>query len=179
MYYSKLKTIYIKKISKICMQEFNIKNAMAVPKVVSINLSMGLGDAVNNPSVIDTVKRSLELISGQTVTITKAKKSISSFKVRQGMQIGLKVTLRRNQMWNFLYKFANIALPRVRDFQGIFNRFDGCGNITIGIKDSIIFPELDYKDIDKVRGMNVTIKVKAANDSQAKFLLRYLGIPII
>jgi len=179
MYHPRLQMIYIKKISKKCIQKFNIKNSMAIPKIASISLSMGLGEAANNPSIIEKNKKCLELISGQKASITRAKKSISSFKIRQGMPIGLKTTLRKDQMWDFLYKFINIALPRVRDFQGIFSRFDGCGNITIGIKDNIIFPELDYKDIDKIRGMNITINTAALNDMQAKFLLRHLGVPII
>jgi len=178
MYFSRLETVYKKKISLTYMRKFNIKNIMQVPKILFICINMGLGDSVDNNSIIKKNINCLEKICGQKVMITKAKKSISAFKIRKDMQIGLKSTLRKNCMWEFLDKFINIALPRVKDFQGLYSKFDNSGNITIGIKDNIIFPDINYKNIDKIRGMNITISMSSNNNKKSKFLLQQLGLPI-
>lgn len=179
MYSPKLKITYEKKIINLYMKKYNVINFMDVPKIISVSINMGLGDAINDFEIIKKNKRCLEFISGQKPVIIKAKKSISAFKLRKGMPIGIKVTLRRNHMWEFLEKFINIALPRVKDFRGISNKFDGNGNITIGIKDIIIFPEITYKDIDRVRGMNISILINSNKNDHAKFLLKKIGIPLI
>jgi large subunit ribosomal protein L5 len=172
-----LKDKYKNDIIKKCKDKLNIKNHMSIPKITCIYLSMGLGDAANDFKIIEKNKHCLELICGQKVVITTAKKAISSFKLRKGMPIGLKVTLRRHRMWDFLDKFVNIALPRVRDFRGLKKKFDKNGNLTIGIKENIIFPEIDYMDVDKVRGLNITIVTSSSNDNEAYFLLKELGLP--
>jgi large subunit ribosomal protein L5 len=138
---------------------------------------MGLGEAIKNPKIINLAKNSIELISGQKAIIINAKKSIASFKLRVGMPIGVKVTLRKIKMWEFLDRLINIALPRVRDFRGILSNFDGNGNCSIGIKEEIIFPEIDYDTIDKIRGLNISLITNTKNDKIAKILLKKLGIP--
>lgn len=173
----RLKKIYINKISHICSNQFGIKNYMNLPKLVAIYISMGLGDAISDFYIIKKNKVCLEYITGQIPIITTAKKSIASFKLREGMSIGLKVTLRKNHMWEFLDRFINIALPRVKDFRGIKSTFDNNGNLTIGIKEQIIFPEVEYDNIDKIRGMNITIVTSSNNNIESKFLLQQLGIP--
>lgn len=172
-----LKAKYIQFVAHTCKKKFNIKNCMDVPKIKYISVSMGLGEAATDFKIIEKNKTCLELICGQRAVVTTAKKSISAFKLRKGMPIGLKVTLRRNNMWGFLDRFINIALPRVRDFKGLKKGFDNCGNLTIGLKENIIFPEIDYPDIDKIRGLNITIVTSSYNDKYAMFLLKELGFP--
>lgn len=172
-----LKKIYDAKASLDCAQAFNIKNQMNIPKIICIHINMGLGDAVNDFKIIEKNKKCLELICGQKAVITTANKSIAAFKLRKGVSIGVKVTLRKGRMWDFLERFLNIALPRIKDFKGINERFDGCGNLTIGVKEQIIFPEIDYNNIDKIRGMNVTIITSSTDDKQAAFLLKKIGVP--
>ncbi len=175
---SRLKEKYYKEVVPAMIKEFGYKNIMAVPKVIKVTLNMGIGEAIFNIKVLDNAVEELSLIAGQRATITKAKKSIAGFKLREGMPIGCMVTLRRDKMYDFLDKLFNIALPRVRDFRGISDRvFDGRGNCTIGIKEHIIFPEIDYDKIDKVKGMNVTIVTSAETDPEGYFLLKNMGMP--
>jgi large subunit ribosomal protein L5 len=151
---------------------------MAVPRLHKIVVNMGLGEATQNAKVIDPAANELAQVAGQKPVITKAKKSIAAFKVREGMPIGAMVTLRGDRMYEFLDRLVNIALPRVRDFRGVSTRsFDGRGNFTLGLKDQLIFPEIDYAKVDKLKGMNVTIVTTAANDNEARALLKHLGMP--
>jgi large subunit ribosomal protein L5 len=151
---------------------------MAIPKIEKVVLNMGMGDAIQNSKLLDAAVDELGQITGQKPVITKAKKSIASFKLREGMSIGTRVTLRGDKMYEFLDRLINIALPRVRDFRGVATRsFDGRGNYTLGIRDHLIFPEIDAGKVDKSKGMNITIVTTAKNDEQARFLLRELGMP--
>jgi large subunit ribosomal protein L5 len=175
---ARLKERYQKEVRKKIQDEFGIKNIMAVPKVEKIVLNMGMGEAIQNVKVLDNAVEELAQITGQKPVITKAKKSIASFKLRAGVPIGTMVTLRGEKMYEFLDRLISIALPRVRDFRGLPTRsFDGRGNYTIGIRDHFIFPEIDVVKADKSRGMNITIVTSAKNDEQARFLLRELGMP--
>lgn len=175
---SRLKEIYKSKVVPSMMREFGYKNVMAVPKMEKVVLNMGLGEAIQNVKILDAAVAELTQIAGQKAVITKAKKSIASFKLRKGMPIGCMVTLRRQRMWDFLDRFFNLSLPRVRDFRGVPDKiFDGRGNCTIGVKEHIIFPEIDYDKIDKVKGMNVTIVTTAKTDAEAYYLLKELGMP--
>jgi len=174
-----LKMQYLNKTIPLFMKQFSVNNCMQVPCLISIYLSMGVGNAANHFEIIDKNKKCLEKICGQQAIVTNARKSIASFKIRHGMPIGLKVTLRKTKMWEFLDRFINIALPRVKDFRGIFSNFDGNGNITIGIKEQVIFPEIDYRDIDKNRGLNITILTSSNIDNEAKFILTNIGLPLI
>jgi large subunit ribosomal protein L5 len=160
------------------MKEYGYRNIMQVPKLDKVVLNMGLGEAVQNPKIIEGAVNELTLIAGQKAMVTKAKKSIATFKLREGMPIGCRVTLRGEKMWDFLSKLINIALPRVRDFRGISAKsFDGKGNYAMGIKEHIIFPEIDYDKIDKIKGLNISIGTTARNDEEGRFLLRALGMP--
>ncbi len=160
------------------MQEFRYKSSMQVPRVKKIIVNMGLGEATQNIKILDSASAELAAIAGQKPVITRARKSIAAFKLREGMPIGCMVTLRRDKMFEFLDRLLNIALPRVRDFRGVSDKaFDGRGNYTLGIKEQIIFPEIDYDKIDKIKGMNITIVTSASTDEEAKFLLRRLGMP--
>lgn len=175
---SRLRERYHREVVPSLMEEFKYKSVMAVPRLSHVVLNMGLGEAIHNIKVLDSGVEELSLIAGQRAVITKAKRSIAGFKLRQGMPIGCKVTLRRNRMYDFLDKLFNAALPRVRDFRGISkNIFDGNANCTIGIKEHIIFPEVDYDKIDKVKGLNVTIVTTARTDEEGLVLLRLLGMP--
>ncbi len=174
---ARLKKYYEKELASKLMSELELKNKMQIPRLEKIVLNMGLGEAVANPKAIDAGREALELITGQKPVITKAKKAIANFKLRQGLPIGVSVTLRRERMWEFLDRFVNIALPRVRDFRGINSKFDGSGNCSIGIKEHIIFPEINYDKVDKIRGLNVCLVTKAQNDAQGKALLKHLGVP--
>jgi len=175
---ARLKELYQKEISKKLKDEFSIGNVMAVPKLEKIVLNMGMGEAVANPKIIDSAVDELTIIAGQKPVVTKAKKSIASFKLREGVAIGTMVTLRGARMYEFLDRLISIALPRVRDFRGVPTRaFDGRGNYTLGIRDHLIFPEIDMTKVDKAKGMNITIVTTAKNDEQARFLLRELGMP--
>jgi large subunit ribosomal protein L5 len=175
---ARLKELYEKEIVPQLVKEFNYKNVMEVPKLEKIVVNMGLGEAIQNIKILDSAVEELAAITGQKAVITKAKKSIASFKLRQGMPIGCMVTLRRAKMFEFLDRLLNVALPRVRDFKGISGTaFDGRGNYTLGIKEQLIFPEISYDKVDKVKGLNVTIVTSAKNDEECKALLRHLGMP--
>ncbi|HUU41216.1 MAG TPA: 50S ribosomal protein L5 [Desulfatiglandales bacterium] len=174
---SRLKEKYLREIVPAMTKEFGYRNAMEVPKVDKVILNMGLGEAILNIKVLDSAVEELALIGAQKPVITRAKRSIASFKVREGMPIGCMVTLRREKMYYFLDKLFNIALPRVRDFRGLPDKaFDGRGNYTLGIKEQIIFPEIDYDKIDKVKGLNITIVTTAKTDAEGRFLLEKMGL---
>ena len=159
-------------------EKFPYRNPLQVPKVQKVIINMGLGEAIDNIKVIDSAVEEIGLITGQKAVVTKARKSISNFKLRAGVPIGVKVTLRRDRMYYFLDKLIGVALPRVRDFKGVSPKgFDGRGNYTLGIKEQIIFPEINYDKIDKIRGMNITIVTSARNDEEGLELLRLLGVP--
>jgi large subunit ribosomal protein L5 len=177
-YVPRLKTRYEDEVRPKLQQEFGIENVMAVPKIEKIVVNMGLGEASRNIKILESAVEELAAIAGQRPNVTRARKSIANFKLREGMPIGCRVTLRRARMWEFLDRLVNVALPRVRDFRGIGSRsFDGRGSYTLGIKDHLIFPEVDYSKTDGAKGMNVTIVTTAPNDEQALFLLRELGLP--
>ncbi len=160
------------------MERFGYKNPFQVPKIEKVILNMGLGEAIQNPKILDSAVEELALIAGQRPVITRAKKSIAAFKLRTGMPIGCRVTLRGTRMYDFLLKLVGIGLPRVRDFRGVSRKaFDGRGNYTLGIKEHVIFPEIDYDKIDKVKGMNITVVTTAKTDEEAMFLLECLGMP--
>ncbi|WP_041695512.1 50S ribosomal protein L5 [Alicyclobacillus acidocaldarius] len=160
------------------MKQFNYKNPLQVPRLEKIVINMGLGEATQNPKVIDAAVEDLRAISGQQPVVTRAKKSIAGFRLRQGMPIGVKVTLRGERMYHFLDKLMNLALPRVRDFRGVSPRsFDGRGNYTLGLREQLIFPEIDYDKIDKVRGLEVVMVTTAKTDEEARALLTELGMP--
>ncbi|MEK7365284.1 MAG: 50S ribosomal protein L5 [Candidatus Deferrimicrobiota bacterium] len=159
-------------------EKFGYRNVMQVPKLSKVVVNMGLGDAIENVKVIETAAAEIAIITGQKPVVTKARKSIANFKLREGVPIGVMVTLRRDQMYHFLDKLIAIALPRVRDFKGVSPRgFDGRGNYTLGIKEQIMFPEVNYDKIDKIRGMNITIVTTARTDEEGLELLRLMGIP--
>ena len=175
---ARLKERYLKEITPGLMEKFNYSSVMQVPKVEKVVINMGVGEAVGNPKVLDSAVEDLQQISGQKPVVTRAKKSIAGFKIRQGMPIGVKVTLRGERMYHFLDKLFNIALPRVRDFRGVSPKaFDGRGNYTLGLKEQLIFPEINYDKIDKVRGMDVVIVTTAKTDEEARELLEQLGMP--
>jgi large subunit ribosomal protein L5 len=175
---SRLKELYTKEVRKKIQDEFQIKNPMAVPKVEKVVINMGLGEAISNAKILDAAADELSQITGQKPVVTKAKKSIASFKLREGQSIGTMVTLRGEKMYEFLDRLISTALPRVRDFRGVPSKsFDGRGNYTLGIRDHLIFPEIDITKVDKSKGMNITIVTSAKNDEQARFLLRELGMP--
>jgi large subunit ribosomal protein L5 len=160
------------------MEHFGYKNPHQVPKIEKVILNMGLGEAIENPKILESAVAELTLISGQKPVVTRARKSIAAFKVREGMPIGCRVTLRRRRMYDFLAKLINIAIPRIRDFRGVSPKaFDGKGNYTLGVKEQIIFPEIDYDKIDKIKGMNVTIVTSAKTDDESRYLLDVLGMP--
>ncbi|MBM4286754.1 MAG: 50S ribosomal protein L5 [Deltaproteobacteria bacterium] len=160
------------------MQEFRYKSTMQAPRLKKIIVNMGLGEATQNIKILDSASAELAAITGQKPVVTRARKSIAAFKLREGMPIGCMVTLRRDKMFEFLDRLVNVALPRVRDFRGVSDKaFDGRGNYTLGIKEQIIFPEIDYDKIDKIKGMNITIVTSASTDEEAKFLLKRLGMP--
>lgn len=160
------------------MKEFGYKNVMEVPKLLKVSLNMGLGEAVQNSKIIESASQEMTLLAGQKAVVTKAKKSIAGFKLREGMPIGCRVTLRKEMMYDFLSKLINIAMPRIRDFRGVSPKgFDGRGNFSMGIKEHIIFPEIDYDKIDKIKGMNITITTTAKTDEEGRYLLRALGMP--
>lgn len=160
------------------MKEFNYENIMQVPRISKIVINIGLGEALDNPKVLDGAVADLRLITGQQPVITKAKKSIAAFKLREGRAIGVKVTLRGQRMWSLLDRLINLALPRIRDFRGISpDTFDGRGNYTIGLREQLVFPEIQYDKIDKVRGMEITIVTTARNDEEGRRLLDMLGMP--
>lgn len=175
---ARLKEVYNTKVVPQLQQEFGFKNPMAIPRIEKVAINMGLGEATGNSKLMDVAVQELSAISGQKPVITKSKKSIAAFKLREGMPIGCMVTLRGDTMYEFLDRFMNIALPRVRDFRGVNPKsFDGRGNYTLGIKDQLIFPEIDYNKVDKARGMNICITTTAKNDAEALALLKFMGMP--
>ena len=177
---NRLRDLYKTEAVQALTKQFGYANIMAVPKLMKINVNMGLGDAIANAKILDIAAEELAAITGQRSVVTKAKKSIAAFKLRQGMPIGLTVTLRGDRMYEFLDRLISIALPRVRDFRGISDRaFDGRGNYTLGLKDQLIFPEIDYGKVDKARGMNVTVVTSAKSDNEAYELLKALGMPFV
>lgn len=175
---ARLKEHYRRTVVPAMMKEFGYRNVMAVPKLEKITINMGLGEASQNPKLMDSAVQELALISGQRPVVTKARKSIAAFKLRAGMTIGCMVTIRGDRMYEFLDRLMNVALPRVRDFRGLSTKsFDGRGNYTLGLRDQLVFPEVDYNKVDKVKGMNITITTTARTDAEALALLRHFGMP--
>jgi large subunit ribosomal protein L5 len=175
---SRIKERYQKEAVPALRKEFGYPNIMAVPKIEKVVVNMGLGEATQNVKIIDTAQDELARVTGQRPVTTRAKKSIAAFKVRKGMPIGSMVTLRGERMWEFLDRLMNIALPRVRDFKGVSPRgFDGRGNYTLGLRDQLLFPEIDYLKVDKARGMNVSVVTTAKTDQEARRLLQLIGMP--
>jgi large subunit ribosomal protein L5 len=177
-YVPRLKQRYKDEVMARLQKEFGITNVMAVPRIEKVSLNMGMGDAIQNIKILDDAVEELTALAGQKPAITRAQKSIAAFKLREGMPIGCRITLRGNRMWEFLDRLLTIALPRVRDFRGVSTKsFDGRGNYTLGIRDHLIFPEIDYNQVERPKGMNITIVTTAGNDERAQYLLRELGMP--
>jgi len=175
---ARLKELYTKEIIPQLMKEFAYKSVMQVPKLEKIVINMGLGEAIQNVKILDSAEEEIMVITGQKPVITKAKKSIASFKLRQGMPIGCMVTLRRERMYEFLDRLMNISLPRVRDFKGVSGKaFDGRGNYSLGVKDQLIFPEINYDKVEKIKGLNISIVTTAKTDEEGKSLLKLMGMP--
>jgi len=175
---ARLKDNYQKKVMPALTKEFGYKNHMAVPKLEKISINIGLGEATQNAKLMDGAANELGQIAGQKPVVTKARKSIAQFKLREGQSIGCMVTLRGERMYEFFDRLVNVALPRVRDFRGVSSKsFDGRGNYTLGLKDQLIFPEIDYAKVEKMKGMNITIVTTARNDEQARALLKHMGMP--
>lgn len=169
---------YKKDVVPALMKRFGYTNPMQVPRVEKVVINMGLGEAVANPKIIESAVEEMQAIAGQKPVVTRSKKSIANFKLRQGLPIGVKVTLRRERMWEFLDRLITLSLPRVRDFRGTSSRaFDGAGNYTLGLKEQIVFPEINFDKVDKVKGMNITIVTTADSNEEAKELLAQLGMP--
>jgi large subunit ribosomal protein L5 len=175
---ARLKDLYHNEIVAKLRKDFEYKNIMEVPRIEKVVVNMGLGEAIQNIKILDSAAAEINAITGQKSVITKAKKSIATFKLRQGMPIGCMVTLRRDRMYEFLDRLMSVALARVRDFKGVSGKaFDGKGNYTLGIKEQLIFPEISYDTVDKIKGMNITIVTSAKTDEEGKALLKYLGMP--
>ena len=175
---ARLKEHYAKKVVPALSQEFGYKNVMAVPRLEKISINIGLGEATQNAKLMDGAANELGAIAGQKPIVTKAKKSIAAFKLREGMAIGCMVTLRGDRMYEFFDRLVNVALPRVRDFRGVSSKsFDGRGNYTMGVKDQLIFPEIDYSKVDKTKGMNISITTTARTDAEGMSLLKNMGMP--
>jgi large subunit ribosomal protein L5 len=175
---ARLKDRFLNEVTPSLMQKFNYSTVMQVPKIEKVVINMGVGEAVSNSKVLDVAVQDLQLIAGQKPVVTKAKKSIAGFKLRENMPIGVKVTLRGERMYHFLDKLFNVALPRVRDFRGVSSKaFDGRGNYTLGLKEQLIFPEIEYDKVDKVRGMDIVIVTTARSDEESRELLTQLGMP--
>jgi large subunit ribosomal protein L5 len=175
---ARLKELYNTEMIPQLMKDFSYSNVMEVPKLEKIVINMGLGEAIQNVKILDSAVVELAAIAGQKAVITKAKKSIASFKLRQGMPIGCMVTLRREKMYEFLDRLVNVSLPRVRDFKGVSGKaFDGNGNYSLGVKEQLIFPEINYDKVDKIKGMNITIVTSARNDEEGRALLKLMGMP--
>ncbi len=175
---ARLKEKYVKEVRPALMERFNYKNVLESPRLEKVVINMGVGEAKENPKVLDAAVKDLTLIAGQKPVITRAKKSVASFKLREGMSIGCKVTLRGKRMYEFLDKLVNVALPRVRDFRGVSPKaFDGRGNYTLGLREQLIFPEVSYDQVEKVRGMDIVIVTTATTDEEGRELLRNLGMP--
>ncbi len=177
-YVPRLKTRYEEEVLPKLRKEFRIDNSMGVPRIVKVSINMGVGEAISNIKILDDAVEELAALSGQRPTISRAHKSFANFKLREGMPIGCRVTLRQERMWDFLDRLITIALPRVRDFRGISRRsFDGRGNYTLGVKEHTIFPEVDFNKIERTKGFNISIVTTAGNDERALFMLRELGMP--
>jgi len=175
---ARLLTQYNQEIKKALKEQFQYKNDMEIPRITKVVLNMGLGIAVQNPKVIDSAQKELGEITGQKAMVTRARKSIATFKLREGMPIGCAVTLRKDRMWEFLDRLMNVALPRVRDFRGVSAKgFDGKGNFTMGVREHIIFPEIDYDKTDRVKGLNISVVTTAKTDEEARALLTLIGMP--
>ncbi len=175
---SRLRDRYTQDVAPALAKEFGYKNVMAIPKIAKVVVNMGLGEATGNAKIVDTGVDEIARVTGQKPVVTRAKKSIAQFKVRKGMPIGAMVTLRGDRMWEFLDRLISIALPRVRDFRGVSPRgFDGRGNYTLGLKDQLLFPEIDYMKVDKARGMNISVVTTAKTDEESRKLLQLLGMP--
>lgn len=175
---ARLREVYNTEVMPKLQADFNYGNVMEVPKIVKVVVNMGLGEAIQNVKILDSAVAEVNAITGQKSVITKAKKSIATFKLRQGMPIGCMVTLRRERMYEFLDRLMNVALARVRDFKGVSPKaFDGKGNYTLGVKEQLIFPEINYDTVDKIKGMNITIVTSAKTDEEGRALLKYLGMP--
>jgi large subunit ribosomal protein L5 len=175
---ARLRDKYYKEVRPALMKEFSLDNPMAAPKVEKIVVNMGVGEATQNAKLIDPASSEVGLITGQKPVVTRAKKSIAAFKVREGMPIGVMVTLRGDRMYEFMDRLLNVALPRVRDFRGVPTKsFDGRGNYTLGIRDQLIFPEIDYSKVERMKGMNITFVTSARDDDQARSLLKHMGMP--
>ena len=175
---ARLKELYLKTVVPALTKEFDYKNPMAVPKIERISLNVGMGEATQNSKLIDGAVNELTAIAGQKPVITKARKSIAAFKLRENMPIGCAVTLRGDRMYEFLDRLVNVALPRVRDFRGVSTKsFDGRGNYTLGLKDQLIFPEIDYNKVEKTKGMNICITTTARTDAEGQALLKHMGMP--
>ncbi len=175
---ARLKTEFEERVAPALMEEFNLENPMEVPRIEKIVVNIGLGEALTNANAIEAASRDLATITGQRPVVTRARKSVANFRLRQGQPIGVKVTLRGERMWSFFDRLVNVALPRQRDFRGISpDSFDGRGNYTLGLTEQLVFPEIDYDEIDRLRGMEVTIVTSAENDEQGRRLLRLLGMP--
>ena len=177
---TRMKKKYQEEVAPALMKKFNYKSVMQIPRLEKIVVNVGCGDARDNTKALDAVVRDITMITGQKAVITKARKSVANFKLREGMPVGVKVTLRQDKMWDFLDKLFNVALPRVRDFHGISpNSFDGRGNYALGVKEQLIFPEIDYDKIEKIRGMDIVICTTAKTDEESRELLNLLGAPFI
>ncbi|MGP0075685.1 MAG: 50S ribosomal protein L5 [Bryobacteraceae bacterium] len=175
---ARLRAHYQKSVVPALVKEFGYKNVMAVPKIQKVSVNIGLGEATQNAKLMDGAVNELGQIAGQKPVVTKAKKSIAAFKLREGMSIGAMVTLRGDRMYEFLDRLMNVALPRVRDFRGVSSKsFDGRGNYTLGVRDQLIFPEIDYNKVEKVKGMNISITTSAKSDAEGLALLRHMGMP--
>jgi large subunit ribosomal protein L5 len=177
---ARLKEKYLNEVTPAMLQKFSYTSVMQVPKIEKVVINMGVGDAVGNPKILDVAAEEMKSIAGQKPVITKAKKSIAGFKLREGAPIGVKVTLRGERMYYFLDKLFNVALPRVRDFRGVSTKaFDGRGNYTLGLKEQLIFPEIEYDKVDKIRGMDIVIVTTANRDEEARELLNQMGMPFM
>ncbi len=180
VYAPRLKTRYHDEAVPKLRKEFGIENLMAVPRIEKVVLNIGLGEAIQNIKFLDDAVEELTALAGQKPTVTRARKSIANFKLREGQAIGCRVTLRGERMWDFLDRLISVALPRVRDFRGVPTKsFDGRGNYTLGVRDLLIFPEIDYNKVEKTKGLNITIVTTAGNDERALYLLRELGMPFV
>ncbi len=177
---ARLKTMYQQEVAPALMKKFGYKSVMQIPRLDKIVINVGCGDAKDNTKAIDAIVKDITAITGQKAVVTKARKSVANFKLREGMAVGVKVTLRADKMWEFLDRLFNVALPRVRDFRGISaNSFDGRGNYALGIKEQLIFPEIDYDKIEKIRGMDIVMCTTANTDEEARELLKLLGAPFV
>jgi len=174
---TRLQEIFLQEVSPALQEKFGYRSSMMIPRPLKVVVNVGVGKASQSPKSLEGALANLETITGQKAVKTRAKKSISNFKVRAGMEIGARVTLRRERMWEFLDRFLNFALPRLRDFRGVSTRLSGNGDFTLGLRDQLIFPEIDYDKVDEPRGMNVTIVTSAQNDEEGRELLRLLGMP--